>query len=259
MSKSEDINTISSYLDKELSQREEQEFNQRLAADESFLALFEKLKRCDAYYQQAIAEIDKKPLPTSVQKLLATPAAEEPKPTASITSISRKRARYSTLIAQGRGIAAALAVFAMTTFLFLSGREESGESLSPALADISVDSRSLSNALNTIVAGATVELEGGDLTEVLAFSRKDGALCKQFILEQKHERLNAVACYEDNQWVTAQSDVLKKSDDTSKYYQPADGRSSPKIEEFIGSIIEGTSYSREQERTIMAQLGMGDH
>lgn len=250
--KPDDVLMLSAYIDNELSESQRQAVEQRLEEDACLRALYSRLQQSEHLFRLNVSAIDSEPPSPALMHILQSPE----KHSTNVVSLTLNRLRHNFHRRFQHGLAAAAALVAVTALLFLQGRLFDRQSAVPILAEVRFDSGEVAEALGSIVAGKTVKTDNGELTEVLAFSRRDGVLCKHIVLQQSRESLDAVACFENGGWARMAADLSAAGTDVGMGYQLADGFGGLQVESYIYSVIDGTSLSPEQERTLMEDLGL---
>lgn len=247
---SQDIELLSAYMDNELDSQQRQQVEARLAEEPEFAALLTQLQNHQRDLQASLWQIDDAPLsPELEHSLFGDPDADADanhdqaaKPGARIYAFPGSRRRSRLHPAALSGLAAALLVGVAVMFVPVSDTD----TVEQLVYQLEQDP-AFSRALDSMVAGETVSLDAGELTEVLAFRTKvTRQVCKH--LKLKNDKFaDVIFCQKDRSWTNAVADLR---DHNATGYQPADGSISPVIDEFIESRIEGPVLTVEQERQL---------
>ena len=247
-----DIQILSAYMDSELTPFEKENVEQRLSDDPAFWTLLQKLRQQDLCLRDAVREIEKTPLPPILQNLLHAPANDDSAPgkTSRAIALFKSPSRRAKLVKSLRFPAAAAIV--LVTLLMVSRTADYRVDMPSAVTQIGQVPIHISQALSSIVAGTTLHLEHGSVTEILAFVRKDGALCKHYMEKNKNISYEAVSCYEDGNWINPVVAATVLPSPSDNQYTPADGGASS-VNTYIEQTIDGTSLTVEQERELMDQ------
>lgn len=247
-----DIQILSAYMDSELTSFEKETVEQRLSDDPAFWTLLQKLRQQDLCLRDAVREIEKTPLPPALENLLHAPANDDSAPgkiSNVITFLKSPRNRAKLFSSLRFPAAAALVLVAV---LMVNRTVDHGMEMPPTTTHFDQVPIHISQALSSIVAGTTLHMEHGAVTEILAFVRKDGALCKHYIETNKSVSYEAVSCYEEGNWINPVIATAVLPSPPANQYTPADGGVSP-VNTYIEQTIDGTSLTVEQERELMDQ------
>ncbi len=172
--------TLSAFLDGELSPEEMQQIRNRLAVEPALAARLSELALVDQALQAHYGEIDDRPLPEAVTQLLATTHDEPERPDNVIRFPLWQRLQANT----GKAIAAALvAGFALAQWLPLFS------------TDTDAAWRAVAQGLETTPSGANYTLASGEqLTPRLTFVNHEGEYCRQFRLQGRALSSENIAC-----------------------------------------------------------------
>lgn len=241
---SDDIQKLSAYMDDELAPDEQEALDQRLAEDAEFRKLLQQLRQQELYLRASVNTIENAPIKPELVSLLTEDSDDGVIADSTVKVVSLFRYRIKRMAAAGIPIAAMLLL--ATVFVFDPDSKQPSQDYGRVAGETL--SAEISAVLENLVAGQEQRLTEGRLVrEVLAFKRKDGALCKHFVEQQAQAAYAAVACREHNTWVT-QVSVLAEPQELKGEQQfiPADGSGSA-IDKYIEQNIDGTSLTVEQE------------
>ena len=173
--------TLSAFLDSELSPSEMEAVRERLATDPSITDRLAELAAVDSELKSHYGDIDDRPFPESVTRMLAEDNQETPKPTDSnvVSFPWWRRLRGHS----GKAIAAAVvAGFAMAQWLTMP------------TADNAVWSE-VAATLDSRPSGETYSVNASiELTPRLTFRNQSGEWCRQFRLETHSNGSEQIAC-----------------------------------------------------------------
>lgn len=173
--------TLSAFLDSELSPAEMEAVREQLATDLSLTDRLAELAAVDSALRNHYREIDDRPLPESVTRMLAEDNQETPKPTDSnvVTFPWWRRLRGHS----GKAIAAAVvAGLAMAQWLTMP----SGDN--PVWSEVAA-------ILDSRPSGETHSVSAdSELTPRLTFRNQSGEWCRQFRLESRSNVSEQIAC-----------------------------------------------------------------
>lgn len=249
--KSEDIQILSAYMDGELTAAERAAVEQRLAQDEELRTLLRMLRLQDATLRNTIDNIENIPLKPELQHLLA---ASEKTP-----FFSDPRIRNASALA----VSLAAGILVLAVLVGKPDQERAPETQKFARTGEPV-STEIALVLASMVAGESRSLKRNNkhsvnesrvtesrVTERVAFTRKDGVLCKHYAEQHADYSYEALACLEDKEWIV-RALVAMNTQSTAKpdEYQPASHDASA-IDIYIEDHIAGTSLSVEQERELL--------
>lgn len=238
-------------MDSELTPFEKENVEQRLADDPVFWDLLQKLRQQDLCLRDAVSEIEKTPLPASLANLLTSPANDDSNPDnpGNVVSLPKGQTRRAKFFSALRFPAVAAAVV-LASLLVVKQTSDDTVDVSPSVAQNPQVPIHISQALSSIVAGTTLHLESGKVTEILAYMRKDGTLCKHYTERNKNVSYEAVSCYEKGNWINPVATAAVFPSLSGDQYAPAAGSNST-VNKYIENTIDGTSLTIEQERVMM--------
>ncbi|SOB76316.1 hypothetical protein SAMN04488490_2001 [Marinobacter sp. LV10R510-11A] len=229
--------TLSAFLDGELSPEEMQQIRNRLAVEPALAARLSELALVDQALQAHYGEIDDRPLPEAVTQLLATTHDEPERPDNVIRFPLWQRLQANT----GKAIAAALvAGFALAQWLPLSP------------TDTDAAWRAVAQGLETTPSGVSHTLASGELLMPrLTFANHEGEYCRQFRLQGHARSSENIACRSDagkDGWSLA---VRLEVTDTvpADRYQVASGDSV--LDDTLDQMISGPLLTPDVEQRLI--------
>lgn len=241
-----DIDLLSAFLDGGLDSHGVASVKSRLARDAEFAALLTALKRSDQHLRRAIHSIDAVPLHDNLLKLLSEP--QKPAQNGIFVSLVEF---FGSLVSVGayKAVPAAAAIALVAGFFFLQNASIEPQSSAPEMASSpQVDL----SPLNDLVAGENAAVTGGTLTQILAFRRHDGALCKHYIYEgsASDASLAGVACLSGDAWAQVAFGKPAEVSKTSTY-RMASGESQAEVDTYIQANMTGSVLTVEEERAVL--------
>jgi len=229
--------TLSAFLDSELSEAEMEAVREQLAVDPMLADRLAELASVDAELQAHYAGIDDQPMPESITRLLDQDASGgsggEPDNVMTFPWWRRVRAHAGKAIA-----AAVIGGFALAQWLAVP---DSGENAGwPAVAQ----------ALESRPSGEAYAID--DSTTVmprLTFRSQAGDWCRQYYLQQGDNASEQIACrIEANQWKrVAEEDVEPIA--ASNAYQTATG--GHVLDRPLDRMMNGAPLNRSDEQAIL--------
>lgn len=245
--KSDDIQQLSAYMDGELTPAEQEAVEHRLAQDGDFRKLLQKLREQEGVLRATINTIEDTPIKPALEKLLAASEHNTGRVRTSANVVSLliyriKRLATVGIPAAGLLLAALFINQPVKERILPQEHAAVGEPVPASIAD----------ALATLVAGENVQLSSDkSISEILAFKRKDGALCKHYLEVQSKAAYEAIACREKDAWVNEVVVSRERKEITAtQHYIPAGGEQSA-VDVYIQAAIDGTSLTAEQEQQSM--------
>lgn len=246
-----ELDFLSAYIDGELSSKDAASVRDRLQTDADFYSLFNRLTASEDSIKTAIRRFDNTPVPDSIQALLLQPDVK-------MSKWSKNQAFFSDVYAAiarfpGYITAPVAAVMLLVTgAIFLAG--PTPDRLSSAPASAYAEQSDLSN-LSRLIAGETIRVEDKRLTEILAFKRRDGTLCKHYSLRGVTS-VEAVACYETGAWsnVAGTENVVAPENmngPEQAQYRMAGEEDTSSIDLYIEANITGSALTLDEERSLM--------
>lgn len=242
----EDIEQLSAYLDDALTTAERQDVQTRLLKDREFSLLHQQLKRNDLAYRETVSSIDQQPIPAAILHALETkPDAARRNGLINQYFHNKVLPRLAATSAARQAVAASLFAMVGAALFFLAPQDRETD------VAVALNSKIVRQALSDLVAGQSVTLGEAELTEVFAFMRDDGVLCKHFTLTSPSAAVSAVSCDQQGQWDPVIVEQMSSPVSEGEEYQPAGAKDAPSVDQYIHNRIQGTSLSIEQEKRAM--------
>lgn len=231
--------TLSAFLDGELTPAEMEQVRTRLAEDSALADRLAELSAVDELVSERAHAIDERPLPSEVQRMLAEDDAK-PESAQVIPFPLWRRARQA-LNAQ-TGIAAAIAL------AFGFGLAEVTDNFGNPQADAF---QPVAERLETLPSGTSETLpDGREMTPRLTFVNRDGQHCRQYRVTGEGERSENIACraqQTDNGWEQMAS--IRQPAAESGSYQTASGGSM--LDSALDQMMDGGIIEPEQEKQLI--------
>lgn len=193
-----DDETLSAYLDGELTTDELRTFERRLETDTALQARLSMMREADAATREVFAAVDAAPMPEAVMELLKRAPATGGDNVVAFPQ--RGLDRFMQVpVAIAAGVALVVGFLVSDVFQQLPGRADSIQSLSAQAID--ADS-SLHRLLEERRSGEIMSLADGQEAEVLlSFEDPQNArFCRQFRVDNADSAAHAVACREAGNW-----------------------------------------------------------
>lgn len=228
--------TLSAFLDNELTDAEMEMVRQQLMADPALAERLAELASVDAELQAHYSAIDDRPMPAAVTRMLE---AEHSQDGASnqdnvVTFPWWRRLKGNA----GKAVAAAvIAGVALTQWLALPSNE------APAWSEVVT-------ALDSQPSGVIYQIgERASVMPRLTFRSQDGQWCRQYRLETTESASEQIACRSDggtwDQIARVESRPLPGTDT----YQTASGGSV--LDETLDRVMAGSPIGTEAERALL--------
>jgi hypothetical protein len=234
-----DDDKLSAFLDGELPPEEMTALERDLAADPALASRLERLAGADQAFAKSVAAIDARPMPASVQALLAGDSGR--------VIPFRKRSLPSILI-EHRAIAAAIVCAAAVWSFSTLGRSAE----LPASNPVIIASSNLGRALDSAATGERRDVGGGVSVEPqLTFASAGDSICRQYKLSSGGGAVEAIACREDDAWRVKVASFGTAA--TNPDFQTAGAARSPALEAFIDATIVGAPLDRKTEADLIAR------
>lgn len=230
--------TLSAFLDSELTEAEMETVRDQLAADPALADRLAELASVDAELQAHYGSIDDRPMPESVTRMLEADHSRSPGPEREnvIAFPWWRRLRGHT----GKAVAAAIiAGVAMTQWLTLPS---DGQRASPAVAKV----------LESQPSGEVYEVNGNTmLTPRLTFRNQAGEWCRQFRMDTEKSASEQIACRTDGgawqQVAREDAELLPEADS----YQTATG--GKVLDQSLDQMMAESPLGPDEERTLLEQ------
>jgi anti-sigma factor RsiW len=230
--------TLSAFLDSELTPTEMDAVREQLATDPSLADRLAELAVVDSELQSHYGEIDDRPLPASINRMLAKDHEETTEQTDNniVPFPWWRRLREHS----GKAIAAAVvAGFAMTQWLTMPSGDNPAW---PAVAGL-LDSRA---------SGETYSVsEDIKLTPRLTFRNHSGEWCRQFRLQSDSDASEQIACRTQSGAWEQRVQVETGQPVAADGYRTASGGSV--LDDELNQMMSTPPLGLEKERTLLEQ------
>lgn len=231
---------LSAFIDGELSAADTDALAKEIEADAALAVRVERLGAANAAFIAAASEIDERPMPAGVAKVLAAPVA----------TVIPFRARATTWLSEHRALAASILCAAVAAGVVSGLKPE--EDFAPKADGLILASSPLHQALEKGATGEAVLVKAGvTATPRLTFASDSGTFCRQFDVSSERGLTTAIACREDKAWRTQVAVFGRPA--SAGDYQTASGAKSPALEAFIDQHIEGAALDAGQEKAAIAK------
>ena len=241
-----DDEALSALLDDALPREDAAVLLRRLSAEPVLARRLEELRRVDALVRGAYAAVVEEPAPRHIVDLVRGKAGTVPRRVGAWAGARR----FALPFAAVAGLAAGILV----AFLFLRGSEPPGP---PGLLAErgAVEPRSpLHEVLETLPTGETRDLGNAwSATPRLTFRNTEGILCRRVDLAGAGRSLEAVVCRGAGAWraeLIGYGPARTSTDDS--LYHPATGGPQSRVDDAIGSMMQGGPLGREEERSLIS-------
>lgn len=232
--------TLSAFLDSELSHAEMEAVRHKLAVDPALTDRLAELASVDAQLQAHYGTIDDRPMPESVTWMLADSSSRN---RASAPDTVVRFPWWRTLRGQA-GKAVAAAVIAGVALMQWFGLPSNGD---PAWQQVAqVLENQPSGQTHTLDSQST---SGASLTPRLTFQNQDGDWCRQFGINTATAASEQIACRgETGEWEPVARAEAEPAVDADAY-QTASGGSV--LDPTLDRMIQGAPIGPEQERELL--------
>jgi anti-sigma factor RsiW len=165
----------------------------------------------------------------------------------------RKERRSSWGWPQGAAIAASLMIGLVAGGQLLPGNNGAGTALVVASADGARLAPAATAFLSQAKSGVRTDLAALGTAEVtISFRSGDGALCRQFAVEQRDATIDAVACRAGSAWRVEA--LGARADAGGGEMQTASGDAAPGVNAAVDALIAGDPLDAEAETKALAEL-----
>ena len=229
--------TLSAFLDSELSEHEMEQVRKALETDDELVMRLAELSEVDMRVKEHATSIEDAPLSDSLAKTVAKLDTATTKNTLNsnvVTLTPWQRVKQSAN--KSLAIAASVAVvfgIAMTSYL------QPNESQNLVASNIAA-------ALNTqLSSGEYKQSDGSVFSAQLSFNNQQGELCRQYALSSNNTTQTSIACKAQSGWQIKAQTAAQQSDNGAQY-QTASNNS--ELDAVIDSMISGAPLDRAQEQ-----------
>ena len=239
----QDYELLSQYLDRELPAGEQEQLEQRLAAEPMLQVALRRLQSLQRQLQATYGQLGDGPVPERTLALLREApgqAAQQPLSTTNVVQLTRKRNMN-----WGFALAASLVV-AVSATLVSQWDQQSAQPGADTLLSAALDSTPSRGA------GWETLSDGRTLRPVLSFRSSTGNWCREYLLGDSEGNWHGVACRGTDGWTT---EVLAATrvEDTSAQYRPAGAADSMSVADYIDRNANGIPLDGREEASIMAR------
>lgn len=236
--------TLSAFLDAELSDSEMENVRQRISEDETLVNRLAELAMVDEQVAQHYRAIDSRPMPDNITQLLGSTSVA-PATTATVIAFPLWKK-----IAQGLQQHSAIA--ACTLLVLGFGLTQLLPNSDKALLG---NWNAIATTLDTTASGTEQQLaDGKRIKPRLTFINNDGNYCRQFMVTNARASAESIACRANNKWqpkVTVYSQGNYRSDEyQSGEYQTATNNAAL-LDSTLDELMNGDPFDAQQESEIM--------
>jgi negative regulator of sigma E activity len=225
---------LSAFLDAELPEAEMEAIREQLIEDENLANRMADLAMVDELLAMSYSTIDTRPLPQSINKLLAE---DKPK-TANIIAFPLLK-KIQQRLQQHAAIAASVAL--VIGFGIAQFRHTNTDNSWEAVAHI----------LETAPSGVEqLSSSGAQIKPRLTFTNKAGEYCRQFVMIDKNTTSENIACRTDNQWQLAASIYIEKVQQAGAYQTASGGSLSDAT---VEQMTSGDFFDTQAESAAIEQ------
>jgi hypothetical protein len=231
---------LSAFLDGELQPNDVEALWRDIDRDEALATRVQRLRGANAAYVSSVGEIDEQPMSAGLKAALEKP------PLAKVLPFRRRG--IGAFVFEHRAIAAglicAVAVWGMSGV--------TSEYQTPDADGYILASSPLHRFLEETPSSVPVELASGvSATSRLTFATKSGGICRQYRVDSRAGRSDAVACRKDDRW-RLELAVFGMPGSNANEYQTAAGSSARLLDSFIDDAITGAPLDAAGERQMIS-------
>ncbi len=225
---------LSAFLDAELPEAEMELIREQLIEDEDLANRMADLAMVDQVVAMSYTTIDGRPLPDSINKLLA----EDSPKTAQVIAFPVLK-KIQQKIQQHAAIAASVALVI-------------GFGISQSLHTNTADDwQAVARILDSTPSGVEkLSATGAQVKPRLTFTNKAGDYCRQFVMSDKNSMSENIACRKDNKWQLAATLILDKAPEAGTY-QTASGGSL--LDATVEQMASGDFFDGQAESAAIEQ------
>ncbi len=235
---------LSAFIDHELPQKQMADIEAACERDPALQQRLDDLRQASRLGATYLSTIDTRPLPQDLRNLIAT----NPLPKA-----ANDRSPFGGSSIWPTAIAASLALM-VGLFAGRSLLAPTPTQMDNILLANNLDAP-FAEVLETTPSTSPVRVANYDatLTPLVSFQNKDGAFCRQFIIEAAQQAKQAVACKTDDQWQLQIIVATKAPNHNNDSYQTASAASNRSMDHFIQNSMAEAPLSREEEQSAIAR------
>ncbi|WP_304634599.1 hypothetical protein [Pseudoalteromonas sp.] len=221
-----DDQTLSAFLDNELSAQEMERVRSAIAQNEDLAIRLAELSEVDLLVKQHAEQIDAMPLSKSLEKTLGKQTND------TVVSLS-KRQKIKQASRKQLAVAAGIAVLFTVGVASLTQQQQ-----------LNIE-QPIANALEQQLSGDKTNIDSArSLTAQLSFINSTGDFCRQYTLYQQQTQQSHIACKEHGTWQLKVSTEQKPYD--RQTYSLASNTSA--LDTFIDNTIKGQPLDRTLEQ-----------
>lgn len=241
--------TLSAFLDNELSAQEMDSVRARIAEDENLANRLAELAAADTIVRDTYSSIDDQPMPAAITDMIAKAAGKpEIAETASAQKTEQKKSTASAKILRlpsfGRQHLAMAASIAFAVGFGLS------QLLDTQQAQVNASWQTLANALDTTPSGTAFALgKESTVTPQVTFTNAQGLVCRQYQVQTPQNNTHAVACRGAYEWHQVAAMTTERTD-AAALYQTASADNP--INRVVDQMAVGPFLNHSQEAQAIA-------
>ena len=246
--------TLSAFLDAELSEQEMEQVRMALIDNEDIAERLAELAMVDAMVQEHYQAIDHHPIPATTQALLADaePSAANQVKDQGVANNVVEFPWWRKAQQQIQQYAAAVAVVALIAGYGVYHIDSPTQTVNTAQHAARVQN-DISEQLSTLPSGINTLLDDDSVMSIqLSFYSQQGQLCRQYVQQNQTQQRNIIACEQQGQWQQVASAEYNTSPDHQAQYQTASGGSA--LDQELDKLIADAPLTLAQEQQALKQL-----
>ncbi|WP_321393591.1 hypothetical protein [Emcibacter sp.] len=264
-----DDKILTAYLDSELGAEEMSKVAEQVENNPELARQLEQMHQTDKILGQAYREIDDRPVPDSILKMLeAFPeeqaeTADTPRSlTDTVVPFKQKQPSFSKTpfwqMAVAASIALVIGVGIGRSFLTQGpSPQEQATDFAEITSGIIRPGNALYAALEEQPSTVPFTAENDEetvITPILTFQSADDKYCREFTVTSPRSGTRNVACRHDGEWVVEIAIATGGHTlETAGDYQTATGITGSAIDDVIAGLIKGEALDTEQEARVIKQ------
>ena len=245
--------TLSAFLDAELSPSEMDTVRQRISEDETLANRLAELAQVDAQITQHYSAIDTRPLPDAISQLLDSAPNSPPISATTSATTSATIIVFPLWKKIQRSVQQHAAIAACTLLVLGFGLTQ----LLPSGNDSAkADWLAIAAALDTTASGTLHTLpDGKQLKPRLSFVNQKGNYCRQFLLRDNNSNTETIACHINNQWqlnnkIVAAHDMPPSAHHSDEYHTASNH--TDLIDRVLDAMMKGDALDAQAETQAIA-------
>ena len=248
---------LSAYLDREVSTEEEHYINDALEEDEVLAKRVSDLRRASSCANVLLSEIDERPLPDDLQKMINQMSGASSTPTENVVEFpveeTKKLSDSNWLLPLAASIAL-LVGFSAGNITSLKGGSENLEQLAYKSLGLVQESDPLKDILEEKPSGSPYRLAGLEsttVTPILSFVAVDGSICRELVVSNLQTASRGVFCRgTSGDWTTIA--MAKTIPERQSDFIPASDSANAGVDAVIDQIISGEPFDLTDETNLLA-------